>query len=262
MNTNNKTTEPTQQKPLRLWPGVVIVILQWLIRFVIPVFIPGAIAFGIFGGLLLGLAVVVWWVFFSRAPRFERWFAVVLMIAALAATSQIIHKSIATAMMGMMFTVYSIPVLSLAFVVWAVASRRLSGAPRRATMVAVILLASGFWALLRTDGMDGESHQDFAWRWAKTPEERLLEKAGDKLVTMTSGFSSNGKRSRMAGLSGDLTGMALSTVCGLRPIGLNRLLLRCGAGLSDRAAPPLQFMVLYSIPRNSGVNTKWLPATI
>ena len=147
MNTNEKTTGSAQQKPLRLWPGVVIVLLQWLIRFGIPVLVPGAMPFGVFGGLLLGLAIVVWWAFFSRAPRFERWTAVLLMIAALSATSQIIHKSIETAMMGLMFVIYSIPVLCLVFVSWTVASRRLSVGLRRATMVAAILLASGSWAL-------------------------------------------------------------------------------------------------------------------
>ena len=124
-----------------------------------------------------GLAIVVWWAFFSRAPWFERWGAVVLMIVALAATSRILHESIATGMMGMMFLIYAIPVLSLAFVVWAVASRRLSDGPRRATMVATILLACGVWALLRTDGITGDAASDFAWRWAKTPEQRLLAHA-------------------------------------------------------------------------------------
>lgn len=184
MNTNKKTAGPAQQKPLRIWPGVVIVILQWLVRFGIPLFVPDAIAIGVIGGLLGGLAIIVWWAFFSRAPRFERWTVVPLMIIALAATSQIIHKSIETAMMGMMFVVYSIPVMSLAFVVWAVASRNLSNRLRRLTMVATILVASGFWAFLRTDGIDGEAHQDFAWRWAKTAEERLLDKAEDKQITM------------------------------------------------------------------------------
>jgi len=55
---------------------------------------------------------------------------------ALFATPRIIHESIATRMMGMMFVIYVIPLLSLAFVAWAVASRRLSSGPRRALMVA------------------------------------------------------------------------------------------------------------------------------
>ncbi len=185
---NAQTDEPTRQKPLRLWPGVVAVMLQWLVRFVVPIVVPGAMAmaFGVLGGLFGGLAIVVWWAFFSRAPRSERWGAVVLMIVALVATSRIIHESIATAMVGMMFAIYAIPVLSLAFVVWAVASRRLSNGPRRAAMIATVLLASGVWTLLRTDGMTGDARHDFAWRWAETHEERLLAQVGDEPTVLPS----------------------------------------------------------------------------
>ena len=178
--------EPTQQKPLRLWPGVVIVVLQWLVRFGVPVVAPGAGALGAIGALLGGVAIVVWWAFFSRAPRSERWGAVVLMIVALVATPRILHESIATAGMGMMFFIYAIPVLSLAFVVWAVASRRLSDGPRRAAMVATILLACGVWTLVRTGGVTGDGDSDFAWRWAETPEERLLAQAGDEPTALPS----------------------------------------------------------------------------
>ncbi|NOU16260.1 MAG: PQQ-binding-like beta-propeller repeat protein [Bacteroidales bacterium] len=185
MFTNKNIIEPIQQKPLRLWLGVVIVILQWLVRFGIPLFVPEASIIGLFVGILLGLAVVIWWVFFSRAPLFERWFAIALMIVALVATAQILHKSIAEAMGGIMFVFYSIPILSLVFVAWAVVSRRFTVKLQRATMVVTILLASGFWAFLRTNGMSGDIHQDFAWRWVKTAEERLLAKNNDKLVTIS-----------------------------------------------------------------------------
>ena len=180
---NAQTDEPTRQKPLRLWPGVVAVMLQWLVRFGVPIVVPGAMAFGVIGGLFCGLAIVVWWAFFSRAPRSERWGAVVLMIVAMVATPRILHESIA---MGMMFVIYAIPVLSLAFVVWAVVSRRLSDGPRRAAMVATILLACGVWTLFRTGGITGDGDSDFAWRWAETPEERFLAQAGDEPATLPS----------------------------------------------------------------------------
>jgi len=181
---NNKNSGSAQPMLLRLWPGVVIVIMQWIVRFVLAFFVPEAIPISMFGGFLLGLAVALWWLFFSRAVWSERWTAIILMILALAATSQFIDKSISTAMMGMMFALYSVPILSLAFVIWAVASRHLSGSARTITMVTTILLSSGIWILLRTDGMDGEAHQDITWRWSKTPEERLIENTGDKLITM------------------------------------------------------------------------------
>jgi outer membrane protein assembly factor BamB len=158
---------------------VVAVVLQWLVRFVVPAVVPGATAFAVLGGLVGGLAVVVWWLFFSRAPWSERIGAIVLMIVAMFATSRIVHASIATGMMGMLLVIYSIPVLSLALVAWALASRRLPDGPRRVSMVATILLACGVWTLLRTNGLTGEAVSDFDWRWAQTPEERLLAKAGN-----------------------------------------------------------------------------------
>ncbi len=178
--------ESTPQKPLRLWPGVAAVVLQWLARFGVPIVVPEATAFGVIGGLLGGLAIVVWWAFFSRAPRSERWGAVVLMIVALVATSRFLHVSIATSMMGMMFAVYATPVLSLAFVVCAVAGRQLSHVPRRAAMAATILLACGGWTLVRTGGFTGDLDHDFAWRWAETPEERLLARADDEPAALPS----------------------------------------------------------------------------
>jgi outer membrane protein assembly factor BamB len=175
-----QTNQPTPRKPLRLWPGVVVVILQLLAQFVVPVLSPDFMVFGVFGGLIGGLAVVLWWLFFSRAPWSERLGAIVLMVVALFLTSRLIDKSIATGAMGMLFPVLAIPVLGPAFVAWAVATRRLSDSVRRATMAATILLACGVWTLVRTGGFTGSFKNDLGWRWSKTPEERLLAQGGDE----------------------------------------------------------------------------------
>jgi len=175
-------------KFLRLWPGVVIVMLQWLIRFVIPLISSSdkALMIGVFGGILGGLAVAVWWAFFSRARISERWSALLLMIVSLFAASRLLDKSIATSNMGMMFTIYSIPVMSLAFTVWAVASQEFSDRIRQITMVLTIVLAAGIWTLLRTNGMSSHLHHDLAWRWAKTQEERFLTESGNEPMSLPS----------------------------------------------------------------------------
>ena len=211
--TNVQTDEPTRQYSLRLWPGVVAVILQWVIRFGMPIVEPEAIPFAVIGGLVCGLAVVVWWAFFSRASRSDRMGAVILMVVALVVTSQIVHESIATAMMGMMFIIYAIQGLSLPFVVWAVTTRNFPDRPRRVAMVATILLACGGWTLVRTGGFTGELDQDFAWRWTDTPEERLLARGGDEPIASApapalasseagwSGFRGRDRNSMVPGIS-------------------------------------------------------------
>jgi outer membrane protein assembly factor BamB len=135
--------------------------------------------YGLLAGVFGGLVIVLWWLFFSRAPWSERVGALVLMPVALFGTSYIVHQSIANGAMGMMLYMFAIPVLSLALVCWAVAGRRLSQGPRRASMVAAILLACGVLTLLRTGGMTGDGDSDLHWRWTQTPEERLLALAGD-----------------------------------------------------------------------------------
>ncbi|HEY2845504.1 MAG TPA: hypothetical protein VGJ09_17705, partial [Bryobacteraceae bacterium] len=172
--TMTQTRETSTQVPLRLWPGVVAVILQWFIRFAVPIFAPESIIFALIGGLVGAVAVLVWWMFFSRVPHFERWGAFVVIAAAVAATPRILHPSITGGMMGLMFWISVIPGLCLALVAWAVIGRHLTAGPRRAALVAAILLACGAWALVRTDGIYGAGTSQLAWRWTKTAEERLL----------------------------------------------------------------------------------------
>ncbi len=162
------------ERQLRLWPGVAAVTLQWLIRFGLPLIVPEATGLGIIGGVLGGLIVLVWWLFFSRLPRPERWGAIALIIVALLAAPRILHESIAKGMMGMMFGISVIPGLSLALVVWATLSDRFSNVTRRAALAAAILIPCGVWAFLRTDGVTGEGGLQLAWRWSKTSEQKLL----------------------------------------------------------------------------------------
>ena len=174
----NSENESTPAKPLRLWPGVALVVLQWVAWLGVPRLLPDAAMYGVLAGLAAGPAVLAWWAFASRAPRVERWGAAVLMILALAATRPLLHESVAEGNMGFQFYLYAIPVLSLAFVVWAVAARGLPAGPRRAAMVATILLACGAWTLVRSKGLTGDGFPEFAWRWSQTAEERLLAQAG------------------------------------------------------------------------------------
>jgi outer membrane protein assembly factor BamB len=170
--------DSTFRKPLRLWPGVVIVIVQWLLWFVVPVVAPDAGLVGMLGGVVGGLAIAVWWLFFSRAHWAERVGAIILMIIAVPATKLIVHESIARVGMGMLLYIASVPYLSLALVAWALVTRRLPDGARRASLVAAIVVACAPWALLRTAGI-GSAGAEFHWRWTPTPEQRLLAEADD-----------------------------------------------------------------------------------
>ena len=47
-------TQKGERQPLRLWPGVVAVMLQWLVRFGIPIVAPEGLIVAMIGGLFAG----------------------------------------------------------------------------------------------------------------------------------------------------------------------------------------------------------------
>jgi hypothetical protein len=157
-----------------------------LMRYVAPLILPDAEVAGlslgliaIFGGMLSAVAIVFWWLLFSRARWFERVAVVALIVAVNVAMRPLVHESILGGMMGRMLHVYSIPILCLAIVVGALITRRLAGPARLAGMLGIILLACVPFLMIRTSGVMGMGGL-FHWRWAQTPEERLLAQANDE----------------------------------------------------------------------------------
>lgn len=180
--TSTQTGEQGPQRLLRVWPGIVAVVLQWIFRFGVKELFPGIQGFGyaVIGSLAFFLVIIVWWAFFSRARWRERLGALGLMAVAVFATWFLKHES----MWLQWLFAYAVPVLSLAFVTWAVATRRLPDRVRYATMAATILIACGAWLLLRQDGINGDHNATFGWRWSPSAEERLLaQQAAEPAMT-------------------------------------------------------------------------------
>lgn len=153
---------------------VVAGVLLWSVWLLLPKLVPAVAVFGVIGGAVLGLAIVAWWLFFSRAPWVERAGAVVLMAIALVTAPRFVHISVSNGMMGMMPYIFGLPVLSSALVIGAVASRLLTKRLRPASMVASVAIACAALAVVRTDGLSGDGVSDLHLRWTETPEQRLL----------------------------------------------------------------------------------------
>ncbi len=188
---SNQLGESPSPRPLRLWPGVVIVLFQLLARYVLPKLFPEATLFGmpllflgIMAGVACGILLVVWWLFFSRAPWSERIGGIILMVGALFITRYLVHVSIRGGAMGFLLFIYAVPAICIAFVIWAVVTRNLSTRMRRVTMVGAIVFACGIFTLIRTNGLTGEAGSDLQWRWSKTAEERLLAQQKEKEETV------------------------------------------------------------------------------
>ena len=166
-----------QPKALRLWPGAALAVLLVLIRFVLPVVSPTMFLQGVLGALVCTLLILLWWLFFSRAPWSARVGAIVLMVAAVWTTSLLVHPSIAAGM-GFVLPEYIAPALGLALVGAAAVSRVLTR--QWVPMVVAIVLACAVFTLFRTDGVTGDAASQLTWRWTPTPEERLLAQQSEE----------------------------------------------------------------------------------
>ena len=169
-----------RSRALRLWPGLVAVALQWLMWVVLPILVPEQGGTAVIGAFACGLAVVVWWLFFSRALWVDRLGALALMVVGVAITSRLVHPSIANGMMGFMLIVYAIPALCLALVAAVAITRGQPSGRRRATLVGAIAIACVALTLIRTNGISGDANSDLAWRWTPTAEQRLLARSAEE----------------------------------------------------------------------------------
>ncbi len=180
-----KTGHHSDPVNFRLRPAVIIVAIQWLLWLILPALIPGdtSTMIRVFGGFAGGLAVLIWWLFFSRIPIPCRWGGLVLMILSTFVLTRLADPSITTAFQGMMIYNYVIPFLSLGLVLWAIIGQKLRRLWRRLTLIATILVSCGIWTLFRSEGISGSGGADLAWRWSKTYEEKFLSGApGDRNV--------------------------------------------------------------------------------
>jgi outer membrane protein assembly factor BamB len=178
--TNMLPDGATLGTPLRLWPGVAAGVLLVLIRFGVPLVAPEASIIGVLGAVVCAIAIVLWWLFFSKAPWSERIGALVLIAVALVAVKPFVHPSIENGMMGNMLRVYGTPFLTLGLVIGVALSRRWSTGARRVSILAAIALVCGFFTLVRTGGVSGDGNADLHWRWTKAPEDLLLAKTAEE----------------------------------------------------------------------------------
>jgi outer membrane protein assembly factor BamB len=159
------------QIPLRLWPAVVILGIQWGAFVVLP-----AIGFDDVGVLVAmgGAALIIlWWLLASRAKWSERFAVLGVAVAAVVVISRLVDPSIATGAMGRLAFVLQLPFVAHALVAGALVASKWPGPRRLLALCAFVVAGCCGLLLLRTEGVRSGGF-DLSWRWTDTPEERLL----------------------------------------------------------------------------------------
>src|SRR5262245_24052079 len=171
-----RTNTPAPVAPprrLRLWPGLVIVALQWLVMFGAGWIAPGEMIhfYAMFmTPFVAAIAIIFWWLLASRLPWSDR----LLGLAACAAIGGAAAAVSDESMLPLAILFYGLPVVTTAWVLWLLVALGLSERVRSLGLVVVFALGWGFFALLRFEGVWGDMAAQFHWRWEPTHEQRFL----------------------------------------------------------------------------------------
>ena len=176
-----ETAQPAAgtQKRLRLWPGIVLVAVLWLMRVgaTATEFAPWKFLYGmLIGPLVVLVGLLLWWLFASRLRWSDRWLVVGTLVAVAAGTMVLADASFG----GFALALYALPALVSAWVGWLVLSFFLPWPVRRAGLVLVLIAVGVVCCSLRLDGVTGAFSPQFSCRWTPTAEQKLLAELKSK----------------------------------------------------------------------------------
>ena len=164
---------PAGTRQLRLWPGIALLAVFWLVRgwalmgeFATHKFLGRHVdrTAGRAAGTLALVAA-------GQPPAwFDRLLVVGTFVAVTAATLVVADPSFRS----IALVVYALPILVTAWPGWLAISFLFPWPVRRAGVLLVLVAAGIGCSLLRLDGVNGDFVAKFSWRWTPTPEQRLL----------------------------------------------------------------------------------------
>ena len=157
-------------KPLRIWIPLILLPLMIIARFVPDWWTDGPSytwAIGAFFPFLLSLALILWWLLFSRARYYERLLGLVALIAVLVAQQMLAHPT----MRGPVFIVMTIPMTIGAFGIGAILFGKQLTAKRTLMALVLAALAASVSLFTRNDGVWGDFSFGLLPRWSKAADE-------------------------------------------------------------------------------------------
>ncbi len=163
----------TVYRSLRIWPVILLLLGMWLLPKFPKLFESPSIAIfmvSMMGPALLGIFVMIWWLFASRASLVEKLFGIGFFVLIMGVGISLLHKSMKE--MGVVISV--IPGTAAAFAAPLVL---LANQPIARVVAALFfsLVSMVYFDLIQSKGVDGQFVADIDWRWNKTAEEVYLE---------------------------------------------------------------------------------------
>jgi outer membrane protein assembly factor BamB len=120
--------------------------------------------------LVCPVLIFLWWMFFSRGLWKEKLLGAAAIVVVGLATYFLVHQSLH----GFTFMMSVIPVSLAAFATALILTHRMRPVWRTGFAILVLIVACGYWTLVRQDGVWGDFHSSRSWRWQPTAEEIFL----------------------------------------------------------------------------------------
>jgi outer membrane protein assembly factor BamB len=220
------SVSPCPKTHLRLWPGVIIIALLWLLPAAAAWFVSETMIHMLTVVLtptVMTVALLAWWLFFSRLRWADRLLGLLALAAAGGVTYPFWHHSLtdddSKGVLALM--VYVLPAVTTAWVAWLLVTPFLRWPVRRVGLLAVFVMAWGSFTLVRFEGNEGDFSGVFRYRGTLTAEEKYLaEREAGKLKTAPAADSSAAPLALQAGdwpgfrgpkRDGRLTGVRIAT---------------------------------------------------
>jgi outer membrane protein assembly factor BamB len=160
------------ERDIRLWPAAFLILAQTALIFVPPLVSPGTMMqfmLRFYAPMVCGVLLLLWWMFASRVSWTDRCLGLGTFAAAVVGTAFLCHPSFRFGLL-----LYSLPIITSAWVVWLVVSIPLAWPLRLGGVVAVFLAVGAGSTLVRMAGVTGAFSPEVHWRWTPTPEEEFL----------------------------------------------------------------------------------------
>ncbi len=168
--TDNNATHPADggNKPairLRIWPALVILLLQCIASQVVSFFgstnIHSAVGLAVVP-LSAAALLAIWWLLLSRAPVLDRILGLLLMVALLFWVKY---------SRGIMLLTFAVPAMTTGFVLTLAVTSRLRWPLARWVAVVFVLCCAGVFMALRVDEIGSGLAPVVSWRWNPTEVE-------------------------------------------------------------------------------------------
>jgi outer membrane protein assembly factor BamB len=164
---------PERHQKLRIWPAVVMLAIFWTFLYahytfelaMLSRFLSRMIAYG-----LLLLTFLGWWLTRRQIRLRDRFLAVGFVILASVVAGLLADKTVNP--FALFMTAF--PFVFTAWALWILVSRNFTARVQRLGFCAAIAATTGFFALLRWEGLYGNQIPEFDWRWRPTAEELFL----------------------------------------------------------------------------------------